>query len=158
MSGASQAARRARRKVSAEIRRQALKPANDQPDIVDEAERERRRIRTAEAVPVIDRYKRRGEITDEQHRAAERLWSDFVRSGFNPWARSFAEGGGGFGPKTPGMGPRAVEYNQAMQAVGITLSPVLVHVVIYDNPLEGGMTIEALRIALDRLYVHYWGE
>ena len=161
----SAAQRRQRRKSRAEIaRKQGTAPS---PSVaIDEAERERRRIRTAQAVTVIDRCKSRGEITDNQHRAAERIWSDFKRSGCDPWARSFdgEANGNSFGPKSVGFGPRAVEYNQAMKAVGEVLKPILHHVVFGNNTPSSwaeakGMNpkhgIVVLRLALDALCGHY---
>ncbi|MBL8304343.1 MAG: hypothetical protein JNM26_16445 [Ideonella sp.] len=122
--------------------------------------------RTAQAWP-CDTYHRRGEITPEHHRAAERLYGDYLTSGLNPWASS-GDGIANHGEaRTPGQGPTYVEYQAAMKAVGIRLSAVLSWVVLAGHhasewALQRGMRkqdgIACLRFALDALGEHYRGE
>jgi hypothetical protein len=125
---------------------------------------ERKRVMRAEQGSQIDRYRKRGSIDLPQFHAAEKLANLFAGSGLNPkltanWDTTF---GGNSG--LPGMGPTAREYMLAMQAVGIILSPVLVHVVFQDQsavswavalgkPQKDGMA--ALRLALDALCFHW---
>lgn len=133
----------------------------------ERAKREAGRVhakRIANAWP-CDTYHRRREITDEQHRAALRLFGDFMTSGLNPWASS-GDGIANHGEaRTPGQGPTYAAYQRAMSAVGIRLSAVLSWVVCAGHhasewALHRNMRrtdgIVCLRLALDALAEHYW--
>ena len=113
----------------------------------------------------MQRYLARGEITRQQFDDAERLWSDYMRSGLTAAVTgAYETGSGGGGNLTPGCGPRYAQYQAAMRAVGIILSPVLSFVVAGEGsagdwavqrnrPASEG--IVTLRLALDALGAHY---
>jgi hypothetical protein len=113
----------------------------------------------------MERYRARGEVTSQHYADAERLWSDYMQSGLT------AAVTGKYGvtvpsgdQPTPGCGPRYLSYTSAMRAVGIILSPVLVHVVLLGEPADmwalanrrpAREGIITLRLALDALGAHY---
>lgn len=113
----------------------------------------------------MERYKARGQISDQQFTDGERLWADYMQSGFA--AQVTAKYGvtvPSADPAAPGGGPRYMAYQDAMRAVGIILSPVLSWVVCDGEPadqwaLKQGRPasdgIAALRFALDALGKHY---
>jgi hypothetical protein len=127
-------------------------------------EYERKRVKRADKKTQIELYHPRS-IDLAQKNAAEKLKSDWQNSGLNPRVvAAYDSAVGGGGNNMPGMGTTARDYMLAMQAVGMILSPVLVHVVIEDQsaeswaqlkgkPLKDG--IAALRLALDALCEHY---
>ena len=140
---------------------------------VEDADRERER-REAKAQSVkrdkvrqtpMERYKQRGEITEQQFADAERLWSDWVQSGlFGPVTGKYEVTVPSGGQFVPGTGPRYTQYQDAMKAVGIILSPVLTQVVLAGEPaslwaVERGRPaaegIVTLRLALEALGAHY---
>lgn len=116
----------------------------------------------------MERYLARGEITRQQFDDAERLWADYMRSGLTAAViGAYEAGSGGGGNLTPGCGPRYAQYQAAMRAVGIILSPVLSFVISGEGsagdwakgnkrPREVGMAL--LVEALDALGRHYRGE
>lgn len=137
-------------------------------DQAERREREERPRQTAKRIAATwpcDTYQRRREITDEHHRAAERLYADYLTSGLNPWASS-GEGIANHGEaRTPGLGPTYAEYQAAMRAVGIRLSDILSVVVLAGHHasewaeqrnLKKQDGIACLRFALDALSDHYW--
>jgi hypothetical protein len=135
-----------------------------------DAEREKRDQGRIEAKRIsnawpCDTYHRRREITDEQHRAALRLFGDFMSSGLNPWA-SGGDGVPNHGdPRTPGQGPTYVAYRRAMTAVGIRMSAILSWVVLAGHHASEWAAVRGLperdgkaclRFSLDALAEHYW--
>ena len=135
-----------------------------------DAERDRHDAYRIEAKRVAgawpcDTYHRRREITDEQHRAAVRLFGDFMSSGLNPWA-SGGDGVPNLGdPRTPGQGPTYVAYQRAMTAVGIRMSAILSWVVLAGHHASEWAAVRGvrerdgiacLRFSLDALAEHYW--
>lgn len=115
----------------------------------------------------MERYLARKEVSQEQYNDSERFLADFAASGLTATVTgSYGQSTPGSGQPTPGCGPRYVQYRDAMRAVGIMLSPVLVHVVIEGEPASQwalsvkrpqGEGIVALRLALDALGLHYRG-
>jgi hypothetical protein len=141
--------------------------------IVDEEDAERAKrdakrqgVKRARQTP-MERYKARGEITSQHFTDAERLWSDYVQSGLTAnTTGSYGQSTPGGSAPTPGCGPRYLQYSAAMRAVGIILSPVLVHVVLEGEPADmwamknrrpAREGIITLRLALDALGAHYRG-
>lgn len=111
-----------------------------------------------------DRYWRRGLITERQHVAAERLWSDWYASGRAPTiVASYTERMDRGDGADDGRLLASDRCRQAIQAVGIYLSPILVHVVCTDGAIEAWSVnrmkqVEAmalLRVALSTLADHY---
>lgn len=160
-----------------QLRREAMRPAGigivqaaemaveEQDEQRERVERPKQAAKRVAAAWPCDTYKSRGEITPEHHRAAERLYGDYLTSGLNPWA----SGGDGIAnhgeARTPGQGPTYPEYQAAMRAVGIRLSAVLSWVVLAGHHasewadkrgLKKQDGIACLRFALDVLYEHYW--
>ena len=114
---------------------------------------------------LIDRYLRRGLLGQREWAAASRFFATW-RAANPPQSVT-----GSYRPRVE-SGHRSVEgavaaqqeYQAAIQAVGIQLSGVLVHVVICDQPATewarsaGRRTtqgMKALKEALDRLAAHY---
>ena len=142
---------------------------------VEQADRARARrmeILTAEGRVVarqtpLERYLARQEVTREQYHHAEHLLRDWLSSGLEPHITgAYGDQLTGVGPPVPGTGPAYAYYTAAIRAVGIVLSPVLVHVVLLGfsarswaetaaRPPTDGMP--ALRLALDALGEHYRG-
>ncbi|MGE0715634.1 MAG: DUF6456 domain-containing protein [Alphaproteobacteria bacterium] len=124
---------------------------------------------------IVDRYRKRGELTKAQANAAETLRTDYLHGhGGAVIGRLVASyhdapppAGGPFSPPYTAAEGRAC-YEAAIEAVGPTLAPILVHVVI-DNEAAAsfpGLTTTArsatataglvtLRLALDALVRHY---
>ena len=142
---------------------------------VEDADRERER-REAKAQGAkrdkvrqtpMERYRQRGEITEQQFRDAERLWSDWMQSGlFGPVIGKYEVTVPSGGQFVPGTGPRYTQYQDAMKAVGIILSPVLSFVIAglgsagdwaRKNERPEAEGIVTLRLALDALGAHYRG-
>lgn len=171
------AKRRNRRAFNAATRAAALKLRNPQlmglltavEHAIEEAdtERARRHPRPKNPVKPMERYLARGEVSRLQFDHGERLWADFMRSGLTAIVTGSYVASAPSGERvTPGCGPRYAEYRDAMRAVGIILSPVLMHVVLegrsasswateHQRPIGEG--IVALRLALDALGAHYRG-
>ena len=162
------------------VRRDAIRPAGigivqaaelaveEQEERREREERPRQASKRARQTP-MERYLARGEVTRQQFDDAERLWGDYMRSGLTAAVTGSygTSTGGGSGAPTPGCGPRYAQYQAAMRAVGIILSPVLVWVVLEGNAASDwarkseravGDGIAALRLALDALGMHYRGE
>lgn len=160
-----------------QLRREAMRPAGigivqaaemaveEQDEQRERVERPKQAAKRARQTP-MERYLARGEVTRQQYGDAEQLWSDYMRSGLT------AAVTGAYGTKTaagsgtlpPGCGPRYAEYQAAMRAVGIILSPVLAAVVLEglfagdwaaQHKRPDGEGIVALRLALDALGMHY---
>lgn len=161
------------------LRRDAMRPPGiglveaAEMAVEEQADRRDREVRpqqTAKRVrqTPMERYLARGEVTRQQFDDAERLWSDYMRSGLTAAVTGSygTNTGGGSGAPTPGCGPRYAQYQAAMRAVGIILSPVLVAVVLEGVSAKDWATqhkrppgdgIVALRLALDALALHYRG-
>lgn len=126
-----------------QLRREAMRPAgigivqaaemavDEQDGRREREERPRQAQKRARQTP-MERYLARGEVTRQQFDDAERLWSDYMRSGLTAAVTGSygTSTGGGTGAPTPGCGPRYAQYQAAMRAVGIILSPVLAWVVL----------------------------
>lgn len=109
----------------------------------------------------------RGSIAIAQARAGSRIYADWYRSGSAP--RVTANVSRLIGDPIIAAGPEAQfkarqAYEQAIQAVGVILSPVVVHVCLLDLPAgewakQVGKPepdgIAALRLGLDALVGHY---
>lgn len=121
---------------------------------------------------LVDRYHRGKAITHRQHAAAERFWADFFAGGLEPRAVANLNRAGGPGECTYGMAATERQaaargaWRDAVQAVGIHLSPILIGVVCDDRPASDcvrGRTgrqaeiigLDRLRIALETLADHY---
>lgn len=129
-------------------------------------QRQQQAAKRARQTP-MERYRARGQVTDQQFTDAERLWADYMQSGLT--ANVIAKYGvtmPGGDAATPGCGPRYLSYTAAMRAVGIILSPVLAWVVLQGEPADAWALqnrrpaadgIAALRLALDALGQHYRG-
>ena len=86
----------------------------------------------------LDRYLRRGSIGDRQHKAGEKLRSDWYVSGLEPHvvANLLGSGGGecGYGmAKGEGQAIAREEWRRAVKATGIRLSPILIAVCCEDR-------------------------
>lgn len=172
--------RREWNKAERALRREAMRPAGigivqaaemaveEQDERRQREERPRQASKRVRQTP-MERYLARGEVTRQQFDDAERLWSDYMRSGLTAAVTGSygTNTGGGSGAPTPGCGPRYAQYQSAMRAVGIILSPVLAWVVLeglaasewaLKNRRDVGDGIVALRLALDALGMHYRGE
>jgi hypothetical protein len=113
----------------------------------------------------------RGSITTRQHAAGDRLYLDFSRAGDLPQVVARYEQNTGrpdrgqiaFRDWTPGQVQARERFEQAMQAVGLLLLPIVMHVCICDLPLgdwrragmRNGDGAALLRLALDGLADHY---
>lgn len=172
--------RRRRNQAERQLRREAMRPAgigivqaaemavDEQDEQREREERPRQAQKRVRQTP-MERYLARGEVTRQQFDDAERLWSDYMRSGLTAAVTGSygTSTGGGTGAPTPGCGPRYAQYQAAMRAVGIILSPVLAWVVLeglsakdwaVQHKRPAGDGIVALRLALDALGMHYRGE
>lgn len=162
------------------LRRDAMRPPGiglveaAEMAVEEQADRRDREVRpqqTAKRVrqTPMERYLARGEVTRQQFDDAERLWSDYMRSGLTAAVTGSygTNTGGGSGAPTPGCGPRYAQYQAAMRAVGIILSPVLSFVISgkgsagdwaksAKRPRDAAMAM--LVEALDALGAHYRGE
>ncbi len=130
----------------------------------------------------LDRYLSRRSIDERQHKAGERLRSDWYTAGLEPHTTANLLGSGGGGECAYGMARNEAQaiaresYRSALKALGIRLAPVLVVVCCEDRsatdwalskgvrdagPPRGRSTsaeiegLAALRIALDMLADHY---
>jgi len=116
-------------------------------------------------VSMIDRYRHKKQITVKQSDAALKLRADWEMAG-----RQMAVTGtyGQAGQGNPEMSDMAAlasaRYVKATRAVGVELSPILVHVALLDGSAsdwakttqrEPKSGIEILRLALDALARHY---
>lgn len=139
----------------------------EEGDKREREERPRQVAKRAMQTP-MQRYLARGEITRQQFDDAERLWSDYMRSGLTAAVTgAYEAGSGGGGGLTPGCGPRYAQYQAAMRAVGIILSPVLSFVIAgkgsagdwaKDSRRPRDVAMAMLVEALDALGRHYRGE
>lgn len=126
--------------------------------------------RGARAQSALDRYHARHEIEDVQFLAGDQFRGDWYTAGMAGAVTSrYAE------PSDPGAGDAADgildarrRVTQALRAVGLSLSPILTHVVLDGRPASewpalagkgkqraGYEGLAALRLALDALAVHY---
>jgi hypothetical protein len=137
-------------------------------DLARMKEHERRFVRPKQVArkAQIDRLFDAGSINERQHRAAQKLLELYQDSGFEPRVIAAYDTTVGYGAGMIGSGPKAREYSEAMQAVGMVLSPVLVVVVFYGwspsqwaankgYPRNYGMPM--LHAALDMLAAHFEG-
>lgn len=119
-----------------------------------------------DASTVMDRYLNRGEVTQRQYDSSQKFYRAFYRAGLEPhvtaiygeWVRGTAGAGENLDVHSH------IEFQRALRAVGIILSPVLVHVVcIGGSAMDWAVStmrhpksgIEILRLALDSLANHY---
>ena len=126
-------------------------------------------VRVLSTAP-LDRYRRDGNITEAQYRAGCRLRRDWVvGEGSRRLISLYGERQStATGEISDAQAERRHDYVIAMQALGPELSPVVVHVVLMEEPAsawaeergrrgvrarEHGMT--ALCLGLDRLSRHY---
>lgn len=136
------------------------------------------RSRKPDMIPgIIARYAKRGEIAKHHETAANRLRRDFwIGEGGHVLGRLVTT----YGPRMPQGGRHSFDppytaaesrkaYDHALEAVGPDLSPILVHVVINDEPAAswaesvlGGSRSTAsaaglgtLKLALNALSRHY---
>ncbi len=159
------------------LRRDAMRPPGiglveaAEMAVEEQADRRDREVRpqqTAKRVrqTPMERYLARGEVTRQQFDDAERLWSDYMRSGLTAAVTGSygTNTGGGSGAPTPGCGPRYAQYQAAMRAVGIILTPVITWTVLEGKPADqwaqqakkgARQGVPTLRIALDVLGAHY---
>lgn len=121
---------------------------------------------------MVDRYHVGKQITDRQHKAAGALWAAFYEGGMEPRVVASLEGTGG--ASTPGttfpfserqMAAQQL-FREAIKAVGIYLSSVVVGVVCSDQPASACVRdrsgrqaeivgLDRLRIGLDMLADHF---
>jgi len=152
----------------------ALTPADigtperhDKGDVIEMHPTERAGVKAARVITVsmIARYRHKGQITVMQSDAAEKLLADWEMAG-RQLAVTGTYGQAGMGkPEMSDMAALAhSRYVNATRAVGIELSPILVHVVLLDGSAadwakgrgdipQSGIAI--LRLALDALARHY---
>lgn len=127
---------------------------------------------------MLDRYLIRGQLADPQpgsssgdataarrFRAASRLYEDWYACGLDPCVvANYSERLDR--SVTPGdpTAHRYIAFRRALQAVGLQLSPILVHVVLLDKPASQWVAahryaaqaaMPILHLALDALAAHY---
>lgn len=153
-------AQRARRIKEKTVKNAAAREAGEVA-----AEEAEARPKVARDQPILERYRARGQITQVQYEAGERLHQDAVGMGQSfVKAASYERVSPGNGDPTPRQLKCYHAYVSAIQAVGQFLSPVLVGVCIHDQSCSewastyhrketDGMGI--LRLALDALADHY---
>lgn len=110
------------------------------------------------------RYLKQRSIDREMYQAGKKIFSDWSRSGLDPWASAPDTTVYTGGQRMPGMGPRAVEYHAAMRALG-TVQGSLVRWVCIENRRVSAWAVDrgwkghegmaALKVALLRLAEHY---
>jgi Domain of unknown function (DUF6456) len=153
-------AQRARRIKEKTAKNAAAREAGEAA--ADEAQE---RPKIARDQPILERYRVRGQITEVQYEAGERLHEAAVGMGQSfVKAASYERVSPSNGDPTPRQIKCYHDYVSAIQAVGQFLSPVLISVCIHDQSCaEWASTyhrketdgIGILRLALDALAHHY---
>lgn len=126
-------------------------------------------VRRVLDVAPLDHYRRRDLITEAQWKAGDRLRAVWRLAGIEPRVTANLLGtGGGAVDMSDARASNIARYVAAMRAVGIVLSPVIVHVVCLEgtagewaelrgrrgtNAKVEGLT--TLRLALETLALHY---
>lgn len=136
-------------------------------DVITMEPTERAGVNVARVITVsmIARYRHKRQITTKQADAAEKIRGDWEMAG-RQMAVTGTYGQAGLGrPEMSDMAALAhTRYVNAVRAVGIELSPILVHVALLDGSAsdwaksthrEPKSGIEILRLALDALARHY---
>lgn len=116
---------------------------------------------------MIDRYLIGRNISEAQHRAAERFWADWYNAGRAPRTTANLEGVGGGGYDDGGTARQvdaSVRYSKALDVLDLYDCGFIIDVVCFDKPVGGKLMknrvtvrtrFDRLREALDRLAKHY---